>query len=809
MIETVAGPAQSPRSLVPSFLIPSPALTSCQSPQIQPHHPAGAAADLHVCSSPDPICIGIERPKLPHFRLEIDTLLDAAPEKPPVVEALRAPAPAQPRTVEAAPSVGLASTVWPGPRVALPAPEWTQPATPTIAALAQPMSLAATEPRPTATQTAADGPVSTVWRDRALSLPPAEAWLAANAGASQSPAIASRTTALPITAAQERSLEGNPQPSLESAAWPVKPLALPRAVDEEMFPPELAEAPVVRAGERPLPLVEAAVREGAATPVASLALAQWTPVVTALPLPAASLGASLEPADVELLTLAEATVRDAAATPVASLALTGSSRTALPLPLPGASLGAALGSAGAAVTLDMRAAEPKPTAPAAVQPIDAFLALAAPALSLEAIEPEGAAIIPAAAAASFLQAGAQAPAVESAPESDLRENPWSVSESVFPFEPSLEFVGEGSALSGASAIAELASNPAAGRPAISANAQPLTAAAASLQLGPLALEPEPPAYLSAEPPVCEAPLPFAAPAPAANEPRLVSAAEPARSIAKPQAPAVVPSRPAPHGQEEFQAAAANPAAESGAVAAQHPDDILPGASLVARMPLRPHVEAIDPDSTSPAGFILLDYHCHGVQAAPVPSFTWRWRIAPTQLPEFKLRTVPVKLEELLDDKKDVIRPFFQAAKSAVPKPSKLSHPVELIAAALLLATLVGMGGRAAFHSLRGDSDGQTASAVTREIAPSPTPQIVQQPARTAANSKPPGVIARVRQAIAERASLELNDTFQTGMQSWGQAKALAPGWVKSADGYVRPGQLALYQPHPFAQQLRHGVPRPD
>ncbi len=297
-------------------------------------------------------------------------------------------------------------------------------------------------------------------------------------------------------------------------------------------------------------------------------------------------------------------------------------------------------------------------------------------------------------------------------------------------------------------------------------------------------------------------MPFAVPvpSPAAREARPVAAPAPSTSIFPPPAPAAVPQHPGLHGQEEFHAATANPAAAliAGAAATVSPEELRAGPAITARMPLRPEVEAVDPDFTTPAGFILLDYHCHGVQAAPVPSFTWRWRIAATQMPEFTLRTVPVKLEELIDEKRDIVRPFFQAVKVKVPKPAVRAHPIGLIAAALLLAAIVGMGGQAAFTALRGNgSQNQTAEEMPRPG--SSAPQVATLPARpatvaTAPSTSKPGPITRLRQAIAERASLSLSETFEKGMDAWGQAKALAPGWVKSKDGYVRPGQLALYQP---------------
>jgi hypothetical protein len=162
----------------------------------------------------------------------------------------------------------------------------------------------------------------------------------------------------------------------------------------------------------------------------------------------------------------------------------------------------------------------------------------------------------------------------------------------------------------------------------------------------------------------------------------------------------------------------------------------------------------------------------------------------------------VKLEELIDEKKDVVRPFFEAAaKIKARRPAVGAYPFGLIAAALLVAAIVGMGGQMAFNALRGG--GSATHVASSQDAPAETaPQLAAQvpatpatrPGPATASGKKPGPIARLRQAISNRAALELNDTFEKGLNSWGQAKALAPGWAKSKDGYVRPGQLALYQP---------------
>jgi len=54
-------------------------------------------------------------------------------------------------------------------------------------------------------------------------------------------------------------------------------------------------------------------------------------------------------------------------------------------------------------------------------------------------------------------------------------------------------------------------------------------------------------------------------------------------------------------------------------------------------------------------------------------------------------------------------------------------------------------------------------------------------------------VAWVKSAVAKRATRELAESFDNGMKAWG-VPGWASGWSRSSDGYVRPGQLALFQP---------------
>jgi hypothetical protein len=54
---------------------------------------------------------------------------------------------------------------------------------------------------------------------------------------------------------------------------------------------------------------------------------------------------------------------------------------------------------------------------------------------------------------------------------------------------------------------------------------------------------------------------------------------------------------------------------------------------------------------------------------------------------------------------------------------------------------------------------------------------------------------KIRRAIADRAAMEVTDNFTSGMEAWGAGtKTWAPGWQHSTSGYVKTGEMALFQP---------------
>ena len=92
----------------------------------------------------------------------------------------------------------------------------------------------------------------------------------------------------------------------------------------------------------------------------------------------------------------------------------------------------------------------------------------------------------------------------------------------------------------------------------------------------------------------------------------------------------------------------------------------------------------------------------------------------------------------------------------------------------------GSAAGASLHSEGGSAPAIAPSLSGGELAPAPAAH---------------GPVAWVRNAVVKRATVEFNDTFRHGMSAWGErGAALAPGWSKNPEGYVRPGQLALFRP---------------
>ena len=143
--------------------------------------------------------------------------------------------------------------------------------------------------------------------------------------------------------------------------------------------------------------------------------------------------------------------------------------------------------------------------------------------------------------------------------------------------------------------------------------------------------------------------------------------------------------------------------------------------------------------------------------------------------------------------------FSMPDAAAITRRKVGRHAIKAIAASVTVAMALWVGGSAAKFGK--DLLSQSASEIP---APSPKgsdPAGALEVASTLAPTGRPEPSALrhpvdwVMSAAARRATTQLAESFGGGMAAWSiTSNGWAPGWSRSPDGYVHPGQLALFQP---------------
>lgn len=176
------------------------------------------------------------------------------------------------------------------------------------------------------------------------------------------------------------------------------------------------------------------------------------------------------------------------------------------------------------------------------------------------------------------------------------------------------------------------------------------------------------------------------------------------------------------------------------------------------------------------------------------------------IPRLAARPIFDRLEEEDEStqKRDEKEPAFLGIFS-MPETSAISHrkagrlAVIAIAASVAVALVLWFGANAgkfgrnllnqgaaemaASSHLGSDAAGTPETSSTAAPGAQPGPRAFQHP------------LEWVRSAAVKRATTHLAESFDNGMAAWGvKSNDWAPGWSRSPDGYVRPGQLALFQP---------------
>jgi hypothetical protein len=221
------------------------------------------------------------------------------------------------------------------------------------------------------------------------------------------------------------------------------------------------------------------------------------------------------------------------------------------------------------------------------------------------------------------------------------------------------------------------------------------------------------------------------------------------------------------------------------------DSRKPSLDPITRIAAQP--SGAQPERPKPAiplpGIFALEYHCQRVTAKPACRPAWiDPRIAVAMTP-FPVAPALKRFEEYGGASKRKILPieeiFAHNRRNQARRRVNLSHAGK-IAASVMVALALWAGSRIAGVA-------QHTQALRVQVA-SPDRSVVVANAR---QSQPQGngPVAKIRRAIADRAAMEITDTFAGGMTAWGaEGKKFAAGWSHHADGYVKTGEMALFKP---------------
>src|SRR5581483_7910198 len=140
--------------------------------------------------------------------------------------------------------------------------------------------------------------------------------------------------------------------------------------------------------------------------------------------------------------------------------------------------------------------------------------------------------------------------------------------------------------------------------------------------------------------------------------------------------------------------------------------------------------------------------------------------------------------------------FTMPAAAAVTKGKAARHAFTAVAASVTVAMALWFGANAGKFGNELINREAVLSANARIQSPASAGELASASSST---SPAPSVfkhpVSWIRTEAARHAAVQVADSFDNGMAAWGtKGKALAAGWSHSGDGYIRPGQLALFQP---------------
>ena len=237
------------------------------------------------------------------------------------------------------------------------------------------------------------------------------------------------------------------------------------------------------------------------------------------------------------------------------------------------------------------------------------------------------------------------------------------------------------------------------------------------------------------------------------------------------------------------------------VAAPEPRELNPHAAVIKPISfLRLNRLAVPGYRPTPAipqpGFIPIEFYCQRGLVAPCQRLTWKTPLVDPLFPRFAMRIVADRTDDLAPWK-PAPKPAAHQEIPAISQEAKRRARERAIGRFLKIAACLVMGVSLWFGARELRTGGSPAIAIRGSGAPADAPTAAGAPpaGRAPAVNESKGVMAGVRHAIANRAATSVTDTLQSGMESWGSpAKSWAPGWSRNPDGYVHPGELALFHP---------------
>jgi hypothetical protein len=214
----------------------------------------------------------------------------------------------------------------------------------------------------------------------------------------------------------------------------------------------------------------------------------------------------------------------------------------------------------------------------------------------------------------------------------------------------------------------------------------------------------------------------------------------------------------------------------------------PMTTLAVASPEETH-RALEPALPRP-GLLPVEFHTHRPRTTLVARPEWVRSHSSLEAPRFLLQPVLEKLESAAQQKPTRKENVVELRNM----PTGKRPPAVLMAVGRIAAMLV-MGISLWFATASFLGERRLAREVSSGAALSAAANTGSAGANGAAAQRAStGPVARVKQAIADRAALRIAENFRD-MDSWDAAEKARPaGWNRHQDGYMNTGSLALFRP---------------